>query len=199
MMCSTATSFHALKKSRLQPGERAAVFGAGGLGMSAIQLAYLLGAEQVYAVDINPDRLKKAEKLGAVAVNAAQSDPVEQIREHTGGRGVDVALELIGLRTTIEQAVSCLANMGRAAVAGICREPITVDTYAEIIGREGELIGVSDHLLSEIPALFQFAAEGKIDYSGIVTETVALDAAEINPVLTRLGAYGDGARAVICP
>ncbi len=156
-------------------------------------------ADFVAVPSINTVKLKKAEKLGARAVNAAHGDPVEQIREYMNGRSVDVTLELIGLKATIEQAVSCLANMGRAAVARIFREPIAVDTYSQIVGKEGELIGVSDHLLSEIPALLNFAARGKINYSGIITKTIALHAAEINPVLTHLNAYADGARTVITP
>ncbi|MBT3272383.1 MAG: alcohol dehydrogenase catalytic domain-containing protein [Spirochaetales bacterium] len=199
MMCSTATSFHALKKSRMLPGESVAVFGVGGLGMSAIQLAYILGAEEVFAVDINKGRLEKANSLGAVAVNPAVADPVEQIMAQTDGTGVDVALELIGLKTTIEQAVSVLANMGRAAVAGICKVPISVDSYSQLVGKEGEIIGVSDHHLSEITEIFEFASKGKLDYSNIVTESLALDADEINNVLKRLGAHGDGVRSLICP
>ena len=73
MMCSSATSFHALRKARLQAGETVAVFGAGGLGMSAIQLARGLGALEVYAVDINPDKLALAAQFGAIPVNAARS------------------------------------------------------------------------------------------------------------------------------
>ncbi len=60
MMCSTATSFHALRKSRFQPGETNAVYGIGGLGMSAVQLARAFGALDVYAVDINPEKLAMA-------------------------------------------------------------------------------------------------------------------------------------------
>src|SRR5262249_46702545 len=70
MMCSSATSFHALKKARLKAGETVAIFGIGGLGFSAVQLAKALGAAQVFAVDINEAKLKRAERLGAVPVDA---------------------------------------------------------------------------------------------------------------------------------
>ena len=114
MMCSSSTSFHALRKARLQAGETVAVFGVGGLGMSAIQLAHGLGALEVYAVDINPDKLALAEQFGAIPVNASQVDPVAEIIRLTGGRGVDVALELIGLPLTMRQAVQSPAR-SRAA------------------------------------------------------------------------------------
>ena len=93
MMCSSATSFHALRKGRLSPGETVAVFGVGGLGASALQLARALAALDVYAVDINRDKLDLAAQLGAIPVNAAAGDPADQLRQLTGGRGVDVALD----------------------------------------------------------------------------------------------------------
>jgi D-arabinose 1-dehydrogenase-like Zn-dependent alcohol dehydrogenase len=92
MMCSSATSFHALYKGRLKPGESVAVFGVGGLGMSAVQLAWAFGALAVYAVDIDAGKLEMAEGFGAAPINAADTDPVAEIRRLTGGQGVDVAL-----------------------------------------------------------------------------------------------------------
>ena len=73
MMCSSATALHALRKGRLQAGESLAVFGAGGLGMSAIQLARALGALAVYAIDLDAGRLALAEQLGAVPIDARDS------------------------------------------------------------------------------------------------------------------------------
>ena len=95
-MCASATSFHALRKSRLRAGERVAVFGVGGLGMSAVQLAKAFGAVEVFAVDRSAEKLALAERYGACPVDASRTDPVEEIRRRTGGRGVDVALEVIG-------------------------------------------------------------------------------------------------------
>jgi threonine dehydrogenase-like Zn-dependent dehydrogenase len=65
-------------------------------GLSAVQLAKALGAGDVFAVDINPGKLRLAARFGAIPIDAGQGDPVEQIREATQGRGADVALELIG-------------------------------------------------------------------------------------------------------
>src|SRR5437660_233902 len=90
MMCSSATALHALNKARLKSGQSVAIFGFGGLGFSALQLARALGCGNVYVVEINPAKLASAEKMGAVPVDANASDPVEQIRNATGGKGVDV-------------------------------------------------------------------------------------------------------------
>lgn len=199
MMCSSATSFHALRKSRLAAGETAAVFGVGGLGMSAIQLADAMGALDVYAVDINAERLAMAEGFGAAPVNAKEADPVKKIRELTDDRGVDVALELIGLPLTMRQAVQSLAVFGRAVMVGIASEPLEIDTYSELLGREAEVIGASDHLLQELPLLIEYARRNVLDLSDVVTRTVPLDADAINEVLDQLEGFGAGVRTVITP
>jgi 2-desacetyl-2-hydroxyethyl bacteriochlorophyllide A dehydrogenase len=197
MMCSSATSLHALNKARMKPGESVAIFGAGGLGLSAIQLAKALGAREVFAVDIQPNKLDLAKSMGAVPIDARTDDPVKLIRDHTGGRGGDVALELIGLPLTMQQAVRSLARQGRAALVGITERNFEVSPYHELINREAEIIGVSDHLAAEIPLLLEFARTGKLNLSNVVTRTVSLDAKAINDVLDRLEHFGEDVRVVI--
>jgi 2-desacetyl-2-hydroxyethyl bacteriochlorophyllide A dehydrogenase len=199
MMCSSATSLHALNKARLRPGETVAVFGIGGLGVSAVQLARASGAREVYAVDIKPAKLKLARQLGAIPVNAADTDAVAELRRLTGGRGVDVALELIGLPLTMQQAVKCLAVKGRAALAGITDKSFEVASYTDLLGREAEIIGVSDHLAQELPLLIDWARRGKLDFSKVITRTVPLDAGIINDVLDQLEKFGDAVRVVVTP
>ena len=199
LMCSAATSFHALQKTRLTAGETVAIFGAGGLGMSAIQLARALGALDVYAVDINPDKLRQAEKYGAIPVNATEGDPGEELRRLTGGKGVDVALELIGLPQTMQQAVQSLAVFGRAGLVGITDKPFELYSYAELLGREAEVIGCADHLLHELPLLLEFARRRQLDLSEVVTRTVPLDADAVNDVLDALEEFGGDVRTVITP
>jgi 2-desacetyl-2-hydroxyethyl bacteriochlorophyllide A dehydrogenase len=199
MMCSSATSFHALRKGRLKPGETIAVFGVGGLGISAVQLARAFGALDVYAVDINPAKLELAARYGALPVNAAESDPVAEIQRLTDGRGVDVAVEVIGLPQTIQQAVQSLAIFGRAVVVGITNKPVPIKTYEHVMCKEAELIGSSDHLASELPALIEYAQRGTLDLTSVVTRTLPLDAGAINEVMDRLEAFGDEVRAVITP
>src|SRR5215211_8894958 len=119
LMCASATALHALRRGRLKDGETVAVFGVGGLGMSAIQLAKALGAVEVYAVDIKRDKLELASQYGAIPVDASRSDAVEEIRKLTGGKGVDVALEMIGLPETMKQTIDSLGVLGRAVIVGL--------------------------------------------------------------------------------
>jgi propanol-preferring alcohol dehydrogenase len=95
--------------------------------------------------------------MGAIAIDPTSGDPVEQIKGATFGRGVDVALELFGSAKTMRQAMLCLRPLGRAALVGLTTESMSVRPYSELINNEAEIIGVSDHLATEIPALIEFA------------------------------------------
>jgi propanol-preferring alcohol dehydrogenase len=199
MMCSSATSLHALRKARLAPGEAVAVFGAGGLGLSAVQLARAFGTRQVFAVDIKSSKLALAQQLGAVPVQAADVDPVDEIRRLTGGKGVDVAIELIGLPATMEQAFKSLSIQGRLAIAGITEHTFEIAPYLDLINREAEIIGVSDHLAQEIPQLIEWVRQGALDLSPVITRTVALEAKAVNRVLDNLDTFSEDVRVVIVP
>ncbi|MDQ6655623.1 MAG: zinc-binding dehydrogenase [Verrucomicrobiota bacterium] len=197
MMCSSTTALHALNKARLKPGESVAIFGFGGLGYSALQLARALGCGAVYAVDVNPAKLASAAALGAVPISATAGDPVEQIRAATAGKGVDVSVELVGTAATMNQAVRCLGILGRAAIVALSRERLSFLPYAELINKEVEVIGVSDHLASELPALLRYAASGKLTFPESALRFVDLDEREINTALDALERSTDYVRSVI--
>jgi D-arabinose 1-dehydrogenase-like Zn-dependent alcohol dehydrogenase len=199
MMCSSATSLHALRKARLQEGESVAIFGFGGLGFSAAQLAKALGAGEVFAVDINPGKLRLAADWGAIPIDAGQGDPAEQIREATKGQGVDVALELIGKPVTMDAAVRCLGRFGRAALVGLTRESFAVAPYENVINKEAEIIGVSDHLASEIPTLLEFARTRRLRIPDSVIRAIGLEAKLVNETLDGLEKETDYIRTVITP
>lgn len=223
LMCSSATSLHALRRGRFAPGETVAVIGIGGLGISAVQLARALGALEVYAVDFDDAKLAAAARYGAVPIRAARPantvaattlgaagqsataaasdspDAVASLRTITGGRGVDVVLELVGSPVTMRQAVQMCAVHGRAVIAGLSRTPMELDTYRELLGPETELIGSNDHLLAELPLLLELARKKAIDLTNVVVRTVPLDADVVNGVLDALDAYTAPLRTVIAP
>jgi 2-desacetyl-2-hydroxyethyl bacteriochlorophyllide A dehydrogenase len=199
LMCASATAFHALRKSRLRAGESVAIIGVGGLGMSAVQLARAFGALDVFAVDIREESLAMAAAYGAVPVNAAKVDAVAEIRKLTRGRGADVAVEMLGRPATMQQAVRCLAPLGRAVIVGIGDETLALDSYHELLGPEAEIIGSNDHLLSELPTVIEMARRGILDVTRVVTRTIPLDAALINETLDTLERHGAGIRTVIVP
>ncbi len=199
MMCSSATSLHALRRGRLAPGERVAIIGIGGLGISAVQLARALGAGEVFAVDLDASKLAVAARYGAIPVDASDGNAVARVRERTQGRGVDVVLEVVGTPLTMRAALQMCAVHGRAVVAGLSRTPMELDTYRELLGPETELIGSNDHLLSEIGELLDFAVRGELDLSDVVVRSVPLEAASVNGVLDELEAFRAPLRTVIVP
>jgi threonine dehydrogenase-like Zn-dependent dehydrogenase len=199
MMCSSATALHALNKARLKRGESVAIFGFGGLGFSALQLARALGAREIYVVEINSAKLATISKFAGAAIDANAGDPVEQIKDATGGTGVDVSLELIGNPKTMRQAVLCLAPLGRAALVGLTKESMSIFPYPELINKEAEIIGVSDHLATELPTLIECARSGKLRFPSEALRVVDLDAREINAALEALRHSIDHVRTVIVP
>jgi propanol-preferring alcohol dehydrogenase len=199
MMCSSATALHALRQGRLAPGERVAIFGCGGLGVSAVQLARVLGAAEVYAIDIRAEKLALAERLGAVAVDASGGDPVARLADATRGAGIDVALDLVGASAVMRQAVRCLAPRGRAVLVALSDQRLELEPYREILGREAELIGSNDHTLAELAELIALVERGALDLAPAVTATVPLDAAAINGVLDALEQGRAGVRTVVVP
>ena len=197
LMCASATAFHALRRGRVKDGETVAVFGVGGLGLSAIQLAKAMGAVEVYAVDIKVDKLELASEYGAIPINAGRVNAVEEIRTVTKGKGVDVALEMIGLPATMTQTIESLGVLGRAVIVGLSQMPLEIHPYQTLIGYEAEIIGSNDHLLEELPMLIDMARRKVLDTSHVVSQTLPLEAEKINQRLDALENYTNDVRAVI--
>ena len=199
LMCASATAFHALRKSRVKPGETTAIFGVGGLGQSAIQLARAFGALDVYAVDINEEKLNLAAHYGAIPINGKNVNAVEEIKRLTNGKGVDIAIEMIGLPQTMKQAVQCAGMLARVVVVGLSNRPLEINTYNELIGKELELIGSNDHHLHELPLLIEMARRKLLDTSRIVTRAIPLEANAVNATLDALEKFSGDVRTVIVP
>src|SRR5690349_14854807 len=118
--CGVTTGVGAvLNTARIEPGSTVAVFGMGGVGLSAIQGARIAGARMIIGVDVHDHKLETAYELGAThTINAARTDPVNEIRELTNG-GVDYAFEAIGLKVAAEQCFKALRAGGTATIIGM--------------------------------------------------------------------------------
>ena len=127
------------------------------------------------------------------------NNSVAEIKKLTNGKGVDVAIEMIGLQQTMKQALQVAGVMARVVIVGLSNQPIQIDTYNEILGNEVELIGSNDHHLQELPLLVELARKKVLDTSRIVTKTVPLDADEVNQVLDDLEKFSIDVRTVIVP
>lgn len=183
MMCSTATAYHALRLSSLRPGESVAILGFGGLGISALQLARAMGATRIAAIDIVPEKLDLARRLGAV-VDAEVKD-------------FDVVLDFAGHPETTSRALRTLAPGGRLMIVAINLTRLDFDPFADVLARERRIIGCSDHTRDELVELMALASAGKIDLSQAITRSVPLDAASINEVFDDLERGTSHVRSVI--
>jgi threonine dehydrogenase-like Zn-dependent dehydrogenase len=136
--------------------------------------------------------------MGAIGIDASGSDVLEAVMDSTAGQGVDVALELVGLPITAEQAVKSLGIQGRAAMVGLANAATLINTYKDLIGKEREIIGVSDHLPEEIDELLSLVQCGRLDVAPVISTTVPLEETAINSVFDELDSYsGTAIRTVI--
>jgi S-(hydroxymethyl)mycothiol dehydrogenase len=164
-------------------GDSVAVFGCGGVGNAALEGARLAGANIIIAVDIDDQKLEWAKEFGAThTVNSANEDAVEKIRELTGGNGVDVAIEAIGLPQTYEQAFYARDLAGTVVLVGVPNPEMKVELpFIEIFGRGGALKSswYGDCLPSrDFPMLIDLHLQGRLNLEGFVSETIGIDGVE---------------------
>ncbi len=181
---AVATPFHALSRAGVKTGESVLVIGIGGLGLHAVQIAKIMGAGKVIAMDLDPEKLSLASRVGAtMTVNPGEKKAVEKVIELTGG-GVNLAVELIGLPQTIRQAIDCTATGGRSVVVGICPEEIALNPYHDLLLKERTIMGSADQSRADFPVIIELADQKRLDMSHSVTRELPLD--EINQGLDML-------------
>jgi alcohol dehydrogenase, propanol-preferring len=180
---AVATPYHALKRGGVGEGATVAVIGLGGLGMHAVLLAKLAGAD-VVGVDVDPVKLDRARSWGAdEVVDASDGRPARRIRELTGG-GVDRSFEFVGLPDTVDQAVKALRPGGRATIVGLGPAPIVTVPIGRFVAQETELVGSFGSTPQDLGELFDLVEDGRLDLSRSVTETTEL--AGFSDALARL-------------
>ena len=175
--CAVPTAFHALRRARTKPGDNVVIFGVGGLGIHAVQLAArIFKAKTVIAADLIDHKLREAKRVGAEeTVNASAQNVPKAVHRITDGKLADVVLDFVGSSQTIALAVGCVGKGGRLAIVGIGAESMQISPYKTIIGKEMEIIGVNDHLKTELIELVDLVRAGKLDVSRSVTHKVSLD------------------------
>ena len=164
-------------------GDTVAVFGCGGVGDAAIAAAALAGARTIVAIDIDDRKLEWARRFGAThTVNSAATDPVEAVRQLTGGFGADVVVEAVGRPETYRQAFFARDLAGTLVQVGVPDPSMTIELpMIELFGRGGALKSswYGDCLPSrDFPMLIDLYRSGRLDLDGFVSETIELGAVE---------------------
>ncbi|MFC1419828.1 S-(hydroxymethyl)mycothiol dehydrogenase [Streptacidiphilus cavernicola] len=165
-------------------GDTVAVIGCGGVGNAAIMGARLAGASRIIAVDIDDSKLATALRLGAThTVNSRSGgDPVEAVRELTGGNGADVVIEAVGRPETYRQAFYARDLAGTVVLVGVPTPEMTLELpLLDVFGRGGSLKSswYGDCLPSrDFPMLIDLYLQGRLDLDAFVSETIGLDDVE---------------------
>lgn len=196
--CRFGTSFRAIvAQGRVKPGQWLAVHGCGGVGLSAIMIAHALGA-RVVAVDIDPQTLELAKKLGAsVAVDSRGiADVPDAIREATGG-GADVSIDALGSAVTCGNSILCLRKQGRHVQVGL----LAGDDYLprvpmhRVIGWELEICGSHGMQASRYGEMLAMIADGRLNPRALIGRTIPLE--EAPEQLEKMGRFGSVGITVI--
>jgi S-(hydroxymethyl)glutathione dehydrogenase/alcohol dehydrogenase len=188
----------ALRTSGLQAGQTVAVFGCGGVGLSIIQGSLIGGASRIIAIDQFAAKLERAHSLGATdCINSSEGNAVEQLREITGGRGVDHAFEAVGLPVLIRQAVESLAIGGTATIVGVPPDGSIIEFPFSAIRPECKVqtsrMG-SNRFRMDIPTYLDFYRQGRLNLDDMVSKRGKLE--DVNEAFRAMKA-GEVARTVL--
>jgi S-(hydroxymethyl)mycothiol dehydrogenase len=189
----------ALNTGDVGRGDTVAVIGCGGVGTAAVIGARLAGASRIIAVDVEDRKLVTARKLGAThAVNSRETDPVEAIRELTGGFGADLVIDAVGRPETYKQAFYARDLAGTVVLVGVPTPEMKLELpLLDVFGRGGALKSswYGDCLPSrDFPMLIDLYLQGRLDLDAFVSETIPLDGVEA--AFARM-AEGDVLRSVV--
>jgi S-(hydroxymethyl)mycothiol dehydrogenase len=189
----------AINTGEVGRGDSVAVIGCGGVGAAAVVGSNLAGAAKIIAVDIDDRKLDTARKLGAThTVNSRDADPVEAIRDLTGGFGADVVIEAVGRPETYKQAFYARDLAGTVVLVGVPTPEMKLELpLLDVFGRGGALKSswYGDCLPSrDFPMLIDLCLQGRLDLDAFVTETIALD--EVEMAFERMH-RGDVLRSVV--
>ncbi|MGD8455199.1 MAG: NAD(P)-dependent alcohol dehydrogenase [Anaerolineales bacterium] len=173
MGCGVMTGAGAVMNAlKARPGSSIAVFGVGPVGMSAILAAVVCGCTTIIAVDISPDRLKAAEKLGAThTVNAEKMDPVKAVKDITG-EGPEFSLECVGNPKVLRQAVDVLPRLGVCGLLGVVPPGTEVSLDMDLIMNGRTVRGVlgGDAIPDLfIPKLIDLYQQGRFPFDQMIT------------------------------
>ncbi len=190
------TPYHAVvNRGRVRPGDVVVVVGCGGIGLNVVQMAAAVGA-RVVAVDLNPDKLDWARRLGASeTLDSGSTDrPDRALRELTAG-GADVAFEAVGHAATQELALGTLRAGGRLVLVGYSPESMDLNA-GRVMFRELEVVGSLGCRPVDYPRAIELARQGRVRVTELVTHRFPLE--EIDRAFDTLRA-GEAIRAVVTP
>lgn len=173
-----ATGYHAVEKGNVKPGDTVVIFGAGPVGLCAVQSAKLFNASKIIVVGRkNEMRLNLAKKLGATHIlKADQCDPIQEILKITEGKGVDVAIEAAGSEISTKQALHSLNIGGKLSMVGMFSKEISLPLHQVLMKNISIEMGLGN--LRNMPRLLELVLFNNVDLTPLVTHTMNLSEVE---------------------
>lgn len=183
LMCPDimSTGFGGAEAGRIKIGDTVAVFAQGPIGLCATAGAKLRGATRIVVVDTVPERLEVARRMGAdLTIDFAKVDPVDEIMQLTGGRGVDVAIEALGTQQTFESCLRVLKPGGVLSSLGVYSGKLTLplDAMAAGLGDHQVITTLCPGGKERMRRLMKVVESGRIDLEPLVTHRYRLDEIE---------------------
>lgn len=157
-----------------KPGSSIAIFGTGAVGFAALMAANIAGCSPIIALDINEERLKKARELGAThAINSlAHSETlVNEIKELTGGVGVDYAIDTSGVVPVMKQALAVVTNSGTFVPLAVTKKDFEVNTFTDLVFGNKKMVGclIGDTIPKyHLPRLIDFYKKGQFPFDQFI-------------------------------
>lgn len=167
-----AVALYAVRQSKIQAGDTAAVFGCGPIGLLVIESLRAAGATEIYAVELSPERQAKAKELGAIIVDPSKVDAVQFIREATHG-GVDVSYEVTGVPPVLQQSIEAIHNDGVCLVVSIWEREATIKPN-EIVIKEKTVRGIIAYR-DVFPTVLRLMEQGYYAKEKFVTKRITID------------------------
>src|SRR5437763_558985 len=193
------TGYMAAENCDIQTGDTVAVWGCGPVGLFAIRSAYMLGAENVIAIDRFPERLELAKEAGAETLDYMESDDlIEQLKEMTGGRGPDRCIDAVGMEAhgntvgsvydsvkqtlrlemdrpnVLRQAIQACRKGGSVSIPGVYGSFLDKLPFGAAFGKGLTMKMGQTHMHKYLPRLLNYIEEGKLEPSFVITHRVPL-------------------------
>jgi len=188
----SAVSLHGICKVKVESGDTVIVFGCGVIGLLIMQLAKIMGAANIIAVDILQEKLEYAHSIaGAVTVNANEADPIQRIMDITGNKGGDLAIETAGVCATQVQCLNAVKESGRVLYLGTAHKEITFppEVFEKLVRKEYTVTGAWNSYSAPFPGrewktILQYIQDKRLNVKDIITHQC--DLTELPEMITKM-------------
>ena len=173
MLEPLSVALHAVTLAPVQAGDTALVVGAGMIGLLLVQVLSTAGCSRIFVADLDQSRLDLARTVGATDVIAAGTDPAEAVLQHTGGTGVDVAMEAVGRTETVQASIESVRKGGTVVLVGNVVPEVALPLQ-KVVTRQIRLQG-SCASAGEYPRAIELLASGVLQVRSLITAVAPLD------------------------